>query len=120
MVRISFLADEPQHVDQLADWHHAQWQHLYADWTHETARAELLSHAGCKTLPTTLVLTENEVLLGSVSLVDVDAEELSAIGSPWLASLYVAPDQRGRGHAARETDGNRRNILVHSRTQVVL
>ena len=101
MVDIQFLADAPSHVDQLADWHHAQWHAFYSDWTHEIARAELLAHAQCKTLPTTLVLIENEVLLGSVSLLEDDAIELSAIGSAWLASLYVKPDARGRGFGAQ-------------------
>ncbi|MGH8107472.1 MAG: GNAT family N-acetyltransferase [Arenimonas sp.] len=101
MARIQFLADAPSHVDQLADWHHAQWQYLYPDWTHDTARAELLEHAHCKTLPTTLVLIENDELLGSVSLLEVDAEALTHIGSPWLASLYVKPGARGKGFGAQ-------------------
>lgn len=97
MLEIKFLADAPEHVDQLADWHHGQWYEFYADWTHEIARAELLAHAQCKTLPTTLVLIENEVVLGSVSLLEDDAVELSTIGNAWLASLYVKPSERGRG-----------------------
>lgn len=100
MVQIRFLADAPEHVDQLADWHHAQWQHLYSDWNHALARKELLEHAQCKTLPTTLILTEDNVLLGSVSLVEVDAEALSNMGSPWLASLYVKVEKRGCGFGA--------------------
>jgi len=101
VVEIRFLADLPQYVDQLADWHHAQWHHYHADWSHDVARAELQSHALCKTLPTTLVLTENEMLLGSVSLLEDDAVELSAIGNAWLASLYVKPEARGRGFGAQ-------------------
>lgn len=100
MVQIRFLADVPEHVDQLADWHHAQWQYLYAGWTREIARAELLDHTKRKTLPTTLVLLENDELLGSVSLLAEDASELSDVGSPWLGSLYVKPDQRGKGYGA--------------------
>ena len=97
MVEIKFLADAPSHVDQLAGWHHAQWHPLYVDWTYEIARAELLAHTQCKTLPTTLVLIENNILLGSVSLLEEDPVELSAIGNAWLASLYVKPSERGRG-----------------------
>lgn len=97
MVEIKFLADVPSHVDQLADWHHAQWHQLYVNWTHEIARAELLAHTQSTTLPTTLVLLENDILLGSVSLLEQDPVELSAIGNAWLASLYVKPSERGRG-----------------------
>jgi N-acetylglutamate synthase-like GNAT family acetyltransferase len=116
VLEISFLADQPQYVDQLADWHHAQWQHLYSDWTHDIARAELLDHALRKTIPTSLVLLENEMLLGSVSLVEEDATELSHIGSPWLASLYVKPCERGKGHGARLVKAllqHAKNISIH-------
>ena len=101
MLQIRFLADVPEHVDQLADWHHMQWQSLYPDWTREIARTELLEHVQCRTLPATLVLTENHMLLGSVSLLEVDAESLSHIGSPWLASLYVKPEMRGKAYGAK-------------------
>jgi GNAT superfamily N-acetyltransferase len=101
VVLIRFLADVPEHVDQLADWHHAQWHQLYTDWTRDSARAELLAHTQCRTLPTTLVLMENDMLLGSVSLLEDDAIELSAIGNAWLASLYVKPSERGRGFGAQ-------------------
>jgi predicted N-acetyltransferase YhbS len=47
-------------------------------------------------LPTTLIATEDNALLGSVSLVTEDAAELAHFGGPWLASLYVAPSYRGR------------------------
>ncbi|MEO8000454.1 MAG: GNAT family N-acetyltransferase [Arenimonas sp.] len=97
MVQIRFLADVPEHVDQLADWHHAQWSSLYTDWTHAVTRADLLDYTKCKTLPTTLVLLEDENLLGSASLLEEDAVELAAIGNAWLASLFVKPEARGRG-----------------------
>ncbi len=101
MVEIRFLADLPQHVDQLAAWHYAQWHEYHAGWTQEVARAELYSHTLSRDLPTTLVLIENELLLGSVSLLEDDALELSAFGNAWLASLYVKPEARGRGFGAR-------------------
>ena len=97
---IAFLADHAGLVDTLADWHHAEWGHLYADWTRDVARAELADHARRRDLPTTLVLVEQGELLGSVSLVLEDAPELSDRGGPWLASLFVVPQARGRGHGA--------------------
>jgi predicted N-acetyltransferase YhbS len=95
-VSIGFLADAPWHVSTLADWHHAEWASLYNGWTRALAEAELADHATRRTLPTTLIATERDRLLGSVSLVLDDAEELSQFGGPWLASLYVAPEFRGR------------------------
>lgn len=96
------LAERPQHVPILAEWHHREWHRLYRDWTLAVATAELLDHASRRTIPTTLVLeTSAGDLLGSVSVVVEDAPELSDYGSPWLASLYVRPDARNRGHGAR-------------------
>jgi GNAT superfamily N-acetyltransferase len=96
-MRIDHLDQHREHVATLAAWHHAQWGHLYDEWTLEVAHAELADHAGRRTLPTTLVLTDEGRLIGSVSLVLEDAPELCEQGSPWLASLYVLPAFRGCG-----------------------
>jgi GNAT superfamily N-acetyltransferase len=96
-MQIRFLADVPGHARTLATWHHAQWGHLYSDWTYEVALAELDDHATRRGLPTTLVALEGDALLGSASLVDEDAPELRDQGDAWLASLYVIPAARGRG-----------------------
>ena len=96
-MRIEPIAAHPGRVDTLAAWHHAQWGHLYSHWTYEVCREELAGHAARESgLPTTLLALEGEELLGSVSLVFEDAPELQEHGSPWLASLYVKPEARGR------------------------
>ena len=98
---IDFLDRHPALVPTLAAWHHATWGHLYAHWTLDVATAELADHATRRTLPTTLVMVEAGEALGSVSLVLEDAPELCGHGSPWLASLYVRPESRGRGLGAQ-------------------
>jgi predicted N-acetyltransferase YhbS len=100
-MRIEPIAAHRARVPTLAAWHHAQWGHLYSHWTYEVCRAELDEHAArAAGLPTTLLALDGEELLGSVSLVFEDAPELQEHGSPWLASLYVAPAARGRGIGA--------------------
>jgi len=96
-MQIEFLDRHAGLAPTLAGWHHAQWGHLYDHWTLEVATAELRDHATRRTLPTTLVAVEAGAPLGSVSLVLEDAPELCEHGSPWLASLYVRPQARGRG-----------------------
>ena len=59
-VAIRFLAEVPGHADTLAGWHHAQWSHLYDDWTPEQTRSELRDHATRRTRPTTLVALQGE------------------------------------------------------------
>jgi GNAT superfamily N-acetyltransferase len=100
-VRIVPLSAHPEHSSTLAAWHHAEWGHLYGDWTLATATAELADHASRRALPTTLLLVDGQVPAGSVSLVPEDAPELSEYGGPWLASLYVRPEVRGQGWGAQ-------------------
>ena len=100
-MRIEPIAGHAAHVATLAAWHHAQWGHLYSHWTYEVCFAELDEHASrASGLPTTLLALDGDELLGSVSLVFEDAPELQEHGSPWLASLYVKPQARGRGIGA--------------------
>ncbi len=96
-VDVRFLADLPGHAATLAAWHHAQWGHLYSDWTQDVASGELHDHATRRGIPTTLLAMQGDRLLGSVSLVEEDAPELKDQGDAWLASLYVVPEARGRG-----------------------
>jgi GNAT superfamily N-acetyltransferase len=96
-VRIDAIGRHPHHIPDLAAWHHAEWGPLYDDWTLDAAAAELADHATRTSLPTTLLLMEGEALLGSVSLLIEDAPALQDRGSPWLGSLFMRPDARGRG-----------------------
>ena len=66
---IDYLDQHRGLVATLADWHHAQWGHLFDDWDIQVVRAELEGHATRRTLPTTLVMVEDSKPLGSVSLV---------------------------------------------------
>lgn len=96
-MRIDYIKNHPGHAATLAAWHHAQWSHLFADWSLADAAAELADHATRESLPTTLVLLDDDQLLGSVSVVMADAPELQSHGGPWLASLYVDEQSRGMG-----------------------
>ena len=94
---ISHLADVPFFLDELAALHAAEWKHLYADWDVQSARAEFLDQKADDSLPATLVLHEGMELVGSVSVVFGDCPARPDL-DPWLASLYVVSERRGRGH----------------------
>jgi cystathionine gamma-synthase len=98
MIHVEYLADYPGLVPSLATLHHAQWRRLLPDWSAAQALEELAGHTRRRAIPTTLVALEGGELLGSVSLLSVDHERLAHL-SPWLASLFVVPEQRGRGVA---------------------
>lgn len=100
-MRIEWIGRYPVHAAALARWHHAEWGALYDDWTLQAATEELIDHATRTSLPTTLLLMDQETLLGSVSLLLEDAPALQDRGGPWLGSLFVLPLARGRGGGAR-------------------
>jgi GNAT superfamily N-acetyltransferase len=95
-MHVEYLADRPELAAVLARWHFDEWTALYPDWSCEEALAELRSHGGRGCLPTTLVALDDDELLGSVSLVTDDLPGFEHL-QPWLASLFVRPDRRGRG-----------------------
>jgi GNAT superfamily N-acetyltransferase len=95
---ISHLADVSFFRDELASLHAAEWKHLYADWDEHAALAEFLNQKADGSLPATLVLHEGMELVGSVSVVFGDCPARLDL-DPWLASLYVVPQRRGRGHS---------------------
>ena len=94
---ISHLADVPFFLDELAELHAAEWKHLYADWDVQAALSEFLNQKADGSLPATLVLHEGIELVGSVSVVFGDCPARLDL-DPWIASLYVVPQRRGRGH----------------------
>lgn len=118
-LRIACLSEVPECIPALASAHVAAFGELLPDWTVTQAAAELSAH-GRDELPVTWVVLSNseharEVglaaesapqcsparspdWLGSVSLLHQDHADMPQF-SPWLASLYVRPQARGRGIA---------------------
>jgi predicted N-acetyltransferase YhbS len=95
-MRIDYLADHLEMSPLLASWHYQEWEALLPDWSFAQALAELQSHTGRRQVPTTLVAIEDDRPIGSASLLEADLVGWEHL-SPWLASLFVAPEFRGRG-----------------------
>jgi GNAT superfamily N-acetyltransferase len=99
-ITLNFLDGLSDEAGELARLHAAEWRHLYTAWDGQTALEEFGAQKTDGTLPATLVLREGGQLVGSVSVVDNDCEARMDL-NPWLASLYVMPGQRRRGHGGR-------------------
>lgn len=93
--RIEYLADHPTLVSTLARWHHAEWQYLDANVPLERRAAALARHRRHQ-VPTTVVALAQDTLLGSASLIAHDMDTRPSL-TPWLASVYVAPEYRCHG-----------------------
>jgi len=95
-MQIDYLADHLHFAPMLARWHYDEWRDLLPQWSYEEALAELQSHAGRACIPTTVVAIADEQLHGSASLILEDLEVVRHL-SPWMASVFVMPEQRGKG-----------------------
>jgi len=100
---LAYLADFPEATGQLAEWHCAEWSHLLPEWSVAEAAAELATHTGRRGAPTTVVALVDGRLAGSASLLIEDMPGTEE-WSPWLGSVFVAAEHRGRGVGAALVD----------------
>jgi len=98
-IALHYLADKPVHIHTCALWEHQEWGR-HGGKTLEQAVA-CYDHSNRHALPLTLVACmPTDQVIGMVSLWDSDCP-LRPDLTPWAASLYVAPDWRGRGVGSR-------------------
>jgi GNAT superfamily N-acetyltransferase len=95
-LRVEPLADHPAAIPRLARWQHEQWAALNPGDTVE-ARTARLRRQHRHGIPMTLVAFREDELLGSASLVEQDMPETHPDWTPWLASVFVAPEHRDGG-----------------------
>src|SRR5918992_1053551 len=95
-LQIEYLADHVDAIPQLAHWHHAQWAAITPHLTISERVARLQARAHRNSIPTGFVAVVNGSVVGLACLVACDLESHSQ-RSPWLASVFVAPDHRGQG-----------------------
>jgi len=89
------LKDRPDLIPKLAELCGREWSHLYENWNTDTAIREFEASRTDGQLPITLIAMEGEELLGTVSIVRNDLPGREDL-NPWLASLLVLPEQRGK------------------------
>lgn len=99
-MQIVDLRDAPQHLPQLAAWHHEQWSYLNPGQTLQHRIENMHGHLQPAALPRTFVaVAEHGTPLGSASLVAHDMDTHPEL-TPWLASVFVAPIHRQKGIGA--------------------
>lgn len=96
-MQILNLRDVPDFLPQLALWHQAEWSHFNPGEDLRARIARMQVYLNTDFIPSTYVAIENGVL-GSAAIVAHDMDTHMEL-SPWLASVYVAPEYRRRGIA---------------------
>ncbi len=89
------LKHKPHHLKTLAQWHHAQWSYLNPNKTFARRIEKMKSHLTPQFVPATFIAVDNE-LLGSAAIIEHDMDTRMEL-TPWLASVYVAPEFRKQG-----------------------
>lgn len=94
MSHIVYLADVPQYLPVVAYWNYREWHAGKRPFDEIIRRyQERLNYTD---IPVTLVAVEDTMPVGSVSIKMGDLPERADL-DPWLASLYVVADYRGKG-----------------------
>lgn len=102
-VRIAHLMECRQHIPTIAAWQQGEFGYLNPNGTVEE-RVERLSRANDRQqLPISLVAlgADQNVLLGSANVLASTLTHKHL--TPWLSSVFVPPDQRGKGIASALT-----------------
>ena len=95
-VQVTYLADSPEMIPQVAAWQYAEWSNYPGARTLEQREERLQEHLQRGAIPTTFVAWEEAKPVGIASLVASDMEALPE-WIPWLASVFVLPDHRCHG-----------------------
>ncbi|WP_323844708.1 GNAT family N-acetyltransferase [Microbulbifer magnicolonia] len=95
-MRVENLIEHPEAIAQLARWHYDEWNHLYPDQSLQDFIDDLRRSLDSAPIPATWVLVDQDGVWGSASVIEQDMTSNRHL-SPWLASVYVHPDKRGRG-----------------------
>jgi len=99
-MRIDYLDDVPDFIPLLAREMAEHWSSVIPGESYEIRHEKLISHQNRDQLPLAWVAHENGVLLGTSALRVCDLEGREDL-TPWLAGIFVMPDYRGRGIAAK-------------------
>jgi predicted N-acetyltransferase YhbS len=98
-IKIHHLLDHMHHLPTVAAWQHAEFGYLSPGGTVEQ-RAERLRSASDKTrLPVALVAVSDGTLVGSAAVAATTLTHKHL--TPWLSSVFVPPEQRGKGIASK-------------------
>lgn len=95
-MEIAYLADHPEHIDELARLHFAEWSYLNPGETLEKRIDRLTADCGKQAVPATVVALSEQELVGSAALVAHDMSDHRSL-TPWLAGVFVKPAYRRNG-----------------------
>jgi predicted N-acetyltransferase YhbS len=98
-MRIAPLVERPELAAQVAAWGFAEWGHLNPGQTLEQRVIRIQGKMNVDRVPVAFVALDDEGgIIGTAALIFDDLE--GDPRNPWLASVYVPPEQRRKGIAS--------------------
>lgn len=98
-MQILDLKVHPEHIPQLAEWHHVEWAALNPGQTLQQRIDKMQKYLGDELVPSTYIVLDADTLVGSAALIEYDMDKPG--WTPWLASVYIRPEYRKQGIATR-------------------
>jgi GNAT superfamily N-acetyltransferase len=95
-MHIEYLADHPEFIPTVAQWLHVQFSYLSPGSSVERRIAGLGKQLAKGQMSITFLALSGDTPLGTASLTAHDMDTRMEL-SPWLASVYVAPEYRRQG-----------------------
>lgn len=97
ILTICYLKDYPEYVPLVAKWMFETWGHYNPHASYEKTVLKLREHLNTEQLPITYIALQDGKPVGTSSLRITDGIRPDLM--PWLASLFVLPEYRGKGIA---------------------
>lgn len=94
---IEYLVDAQERLPELCQWLFDEFDHIYPDETLENRTAKMKSRLNRDRSPLTIVAHIDGKTVGTSGLVPANMESHPEL-SPWLSTVYISPDFRGRGY----------------------
>ena len=93
---IDYLANHQEAIPTLAEWYYEEWRSFSSARSLEEQAGMISLRCNVDSLPLALVALRGDEVLGTVSLKHHELSVRMSL-SPWLSSLYVAPEYRRCG-----------------------
>lgn len=91
---IENLCNHPEHVGKVSGWIFDEFVKGKSSWELENV-TQYFSETNISSFPITLIAISDNDCVGTISIFENDLKSQNEL-KPWLASLYVAPNYRGK------------------------
>ena len=99
-MRVTLLAERPHLAPVIAQWHFAEWGHLYPGGTIAGWLDHIRTRMNADRIPLTFIaLDDGEEPVGTAAIVEHDMETHREL-YPWLGGVYIIPAARRCGVAS--------------------